>query len=309
MWLASLEVHHLWFTCTARTTVHLGPQAGAQLRGALWEALQTTISDTDLLARTMSLETPGAARGNNPARPFAIRPPVGDDPGADRVYPFGRSFHFGISLFGEMAALFPYIVQAVDQMGQLGVGYGRGQFYLDAVEARNPLTGASQALMVERRIVGLPTIPVTTEQVAASAQARSQEQVRLRFITPTQLTGANKRLLSKPEFDRLIARLLERAQMMAENYTSVSSPREAWRGLHLQLAETAQKIEMVGCDTRWVRVRSGSRRSNQGKKVSGFVGEVTYCGDLTPFLPWLIWGQSLQVGKNTVKGDGWYILS
>jgi hypothetical protein len=308
MWLESLEVHHLWFTCTARTTIHLGPQAGAQLRGALWEALQTTISDTDLLERAMSLETPGGVRGSNPARPFAIRPPMGDDPGADRVYTPSTTFSFGISLFGEMAALFPYVVQAVDQMGQLGVGYGRGQFYLDAVEARNPLTEASQALMAERRVIALPSIPVTAEQVAANTQSRSQEQVRLCFITPTQLTGANKRLLSKPEFDRLVARLVERAQMMAENYTSISTPREQWRNLHLQLAETAQQVEMADCDTRWVRVRSGSRRSNQGKKISGFVGEVTYCGALTPFLPWLIWGQSLQVGKNTVKGDGWYTL-
>jgi len=25
-----------------------------------------------------------------------------------------------------------------------------------------------------------------------------------------------------------------------------------------------------------------------------------------PLLPWLVWGQFTHVGKNAVKGDGWY---
>jgi hypothetical protein len=29
-------------------------------------------------------------------------------------------------------------------------------------------------------------------------------------------------------------------------------------------------------------------------------------GDVTRLRPWLLWGQSLHVGKDAVKGNGWY---
>lgn len=304
--MLSLDVHHLWFTCTAQTTVHFGPQAGAQLRGALWDTLQPIIGDTDLLERLMALETPDAARGNNPARPFSIRPPLTDDPAADRLYRPGESFQFGISLFGTVIDLFPYVVQAVYHMGSVGVGYGRGQFSLDDVQATNPLTTATQPLLSGGRITGLPAVPVTAEQVTEYSRTLPHDRIRLHFITPTQLRGRDKRLLSKPVFDRLIARLLERCQTIAENYGTEVAPQADWRDLYLDLTTRATRVKMSDHDTRWVTVRSGSRRTNTGKKISGFTGYVTYAGDLADFLPWLVWGQSLQVGKNTVKGDGWY---
>ncbi len=306
--LDSLEVHHLWFSCNAQTTVHFGPQAGAQLRGALWETLQPIIGDSEHLQQLMLMETPNAARGSNPTRPFSIRPPLSDNPVRDRSYCFGETFEFGISLFGTVIELFPYIVQAVYQMGQVGVGYGRGQFVLDAVDTINPLTGHTQQLLDNRQVIALPSIPVTAGQVAAYTHALPQAHISLCFMTPTQLRGPNKRFLSRPVFDVLIARLIERCQMIAENYASVSTPQSEWRELYLKLTQQAVAIEMTRCNTHWVNVRSGSRRANVGKKISGFVGEVTYSGGLSPFLTWLVWGQSLQIGKNTVKGDGWYEL-
>jgi len=309
MWLESLEVHHLWFTCTAQTPVRFGRQAGAQLRGALWEVLQTSISDTDLLEALITLETPTAARGANPARPFSIRPPLEGSPAADRCYAMGESFTFGLSLFGQMVDLYPYVIQSVYQMGQIGVGYGRGQFVLNNALATHPLTGMEQMLLDNGRIIAAPSVPVTASDVADYVHQIPWDVVRLRFLTPTQLTGDNRTLLSTPQFDRLIARVIERAQNIAQNYASVATPRDTWRELHLSLQKQARGVQMTRCNTRWLDVRSGSRRTHTAKKISGFVGEAQYSGGLEPFLPWLVWGQSLQVGKNTVKGDGWYTLA
>lgn len=308
MFLESLEVHHLWFTCQPETSVHFGPQAGAQIRGALWQTLQPLLSGTEFLDLLMALETPTAARGSNPARPFSVRPPVAGDPASDRRYGRGEAFCFGVSLFGSVIELFPYIVQAVHRMGLAGVGYNRGLFALVNVEVANPLTGQRESLLAEGRITGLPTLPVTADHVTAYAQALPQDRLTLRFITPTQLSGKGGKLLSHPAFDCLIARLIERVQMIADNYTAVATPPSAWRELHLNLVAQAEFVQTVAQNTRWVNVRTGSRRTNTGKKISGFVGDVTYSGPLEPFLTWIIWGQSLQVGKNTVKGDGWYEL-
>jgi hypothetical protein len=308
MFLDSLEVHHLRFTCTPWDEVRFGPQAGAQIRGALWDALTRLIGDTVLLERLLALETPDAARGNNPSRPFAIRPPLAERPEADRIYRKDEAFSFGINLFGTVIDLFPYMVQAVYRIGQGGIGYGRGAFKLDAVTAENPLTGQTQTLLDGGHVTGMPDIPVTAGYVAAFAHARNTESVTLRFITPTQLAGPNKQLLSMPDFAYLIPRLLERAQSIAENYAPVATPQPQWRDLYLDLRERAKSVQATRCDTRWINVRSGSRRAGTDKKISGFVGDVTFSGILAPFMPWLVWGQSLQVGKNTVKGDGWYVL-
>jgi len=309
MFLQGLEVHHLTFTCRPLHEVHFGPQAGAQLRGALWDVLRPLIGDMALLQRLMNLETPDAARGSNPARPFSIRPPIEDRPEAERLYTADETFSFGISIFGTVIDLFPYIVQGIDHMGKTGVGYGRGKFTLEAVEATNPLTRQQQPLLEKRKITGLPAIPVTAEQVAAAAHAHSMDAVTLQFITPTQLTGAHKRLLSQPDFAYLIPRLIERCQSIAENYAPVSTPQSAWRDEHLRLRDLAASVQPGTHSTRWVNVRSGSRRANSGKKISGFVGQATFNGPLNPFMSWLIWGQSVQVGKNTVKGCGWYAIS
>jgi len=45
------------------------------------------------------------------------------------------------------------------------------------------------------------------------------------------------------------------------------------------------------------------------KPLGGFVGTVHYEGDLSQLLPFILLGQSLQVGKNTMKGCGWYEIT
>jgi CRISPR/Cas system endoribonuclease Cas6 (RAMP superfamily) len=60
-------------------------------------------------------------------------------------------------------------------------------------------------------------------------------------------------------------------------------------------------------NTRWVDVFSGSNRTGGQTPISGFVGSARYVCDGVAWralLPWLLWGQVTQVGKDTVKGNG-----
>jgi hypothetical protein len=316
----NLVVHHLLFTLEAQTTVHLGPQAGAQLRGALWAALEK-FACTDPAARNqpahthycpmcrlVALETTEGGRGGTPPRPFAIRPPLTYPPEADRYFEAGQSFSVGVNLFGDAADLFPYVVQAVWRMGEIGVGYGRGQFAVRRVQAINPLGGTAQDLFTQGRIVALPDTPIDGEQVRRTAETLSPERLRLSFLTPTQITRDGGRLCPRPAFDRLIARLLERCQALEQHYTDAPTPQPVWRERYLDLTARATEIRQVEDHTRWVELHSGSRRSGDRTSISGFVGEAVFTGDLAPFREWLLWGASLHVGKNAVKGDGWYAL-
>ncbi len=315
----NLVVHHLLFTLQAQTLVHLGPQAGAQIRGGLWAALRefacaapTIQGDPDHarhcpMCRLVALETAESARGVTPPRPFAVRPPLPASPGQDCIYHSGENFVVGINLFGEAVDSFPYLCQAFHRLGQLGLGYGRGQFTLQRIQAVNPLTGATHDLLQGQRVVALPDLPVTAALVHRTAHHLPTDSLRLRFLTPTELTFQGT-LADRPYFDVLIARLLERCQALEEHYTADPTPRSVWQERYLQLTQAAQQVQLSRYHTRWVRIKSGSRRTNSVNAVSGFVGEAVVAGDLTPFLPWLLWGSSLHVGKNAVKGNGWYTL-
>ena len=46
----------------------------------------------------------------------------------------------------------------------------------------------------------------------------------------------------------------------------------------------------------------------QRTPIGGLVGQVTLAGDLAPLRELLVWGSLIHVGKNAVKGDGWYMI-
>lgn len=315
----NLTVNHLLFTLQAQTLVHLGPQAGAQIRGGLWAALRelacaapTVQGDPDHarhcpMCRLVALETAESARGVTPPRPFAVRPPLPAHLGQDGVYPSGEIFTVGINLFGEAVDSFPYLCQAFHRLGQLGLGYGRGQFTIERIQAVNPLSGETHDLMDGRRIVALPDLSVEGDLVRRAARKLPADHLRLRFLTPTELTYQGEHT-DRPYFNVLVARLLERCQALEQHYTADPTSRTVWQERYHYLTQAAQGVRLAEHRTRWVRVKSGSRRTQSVNAVSGFVGEAVVEGDLEPFHEWLVWGASLHVGKNAVKGNGWYDL-
>ncbi len=313
----NLIIHHLRFTLRATTLVHLGPQAGAQIRGALWAALQqfactapAVQSDPDHsqhcpMCRLMALETAEDVRGVNPPRPFAVRPPLPARIGSDQLFYPDDSFIIGINLFGDVVSLFPYVCQAFYRMGDIGIGYGRGRFILERVETVDPFGEQSVELLQKRRIVAAPGLPVTEERIRNLASILPTDRLSMHFLTPAHIVHQGQRQ-TKPVFEAIIARLLERCQGMELHYTSHPTEQSVWRENYLALTEQARVVYVVEDHTRWIEVQSGSRRTEGRNSISGFVGDVVFEGDMAPFREWLLWGQSLHIGKNAVKGNGWY---
>lgn len=64
---------------------------------------------------------------------------------------------------------------------------------------------------------------------------------------------------------------------------------------------------MTEHSVRWIDAKSYSSRQRHTLPIGGFIGTATYTGACSPSLrELLVWGELLNVGKNTVKGDGWY---
>ena len=108
-------------------------------------------------------------------------------------------------------------------------------------------------------------------------------------------------LARRPAFGPLAKRLRDRINALSYFYCG--------EGLDIDFkafGEQAEKITTVADSTRWVESSRYSRRREVTHDLSGFVGEVTFEGDLGMFLPYLKLGEYLHVGKNAVFGNGWY---
>lgn len=320
-----LTLTHLRFVVEAITPIRLGEyRAGSRLRGALGNVMRraycvaypphqsrsnAVMTGDPSHASTCPVcwllaadEHPGEER-----RGYALVPPARPP----ECYAPGDRFSFGITLFGNARRFLPYFVLAVPEMGQLGVGPGRGHFALRQVWAADPLTGEFQCLLREGdSLVHTPTLTITADQVWRTAsdlqRAMSVNQrLTLSFITPLRLIHEG-RLVKAPDFAVLFARLLERIDQLNTQFCGGSrrGPEEA-RALHA----LADRVRLVEANTRWIEISSGSSRTRRETPMSGFVGRATYSAPpevWMPLLPWLIWGQGTQLGKDVVKGNGCY---
>lgn len=299
----------LRYTVKAKTIIRLGQHAGAQLRGGLYNELlrmahPTYIMEEDAthlqtcpICRMMNRENPEAARGRNVPRPYGILPP----PAPLEIHA-GETFSFGVYLYAETALNFQMITLALTRLGQGGVGFGRGRFQIQTIENFNPLTGETVSLLSADQAT-LPQIHVTAAQVQGFAQTLPDHQLTLRFITPTRLIHQGK-LVKQPTPEPLIARLLERLEALETEYAEG----QRWGDHFVALTATSHTLTAHPHNLRWTDLHSGSRRLNQTTPIGGFIGDLSLTGDLSPFKAYLVWGTLVQIGKDTVKGNGWYQL-
>jgi|YelNatPaOPRAMG01_1025707.scaffolds.fasta_scaffold21274_3 hypothetical protein len=125
-------------------------------------------------------------------------------------------------------------------------------------------------------------------------------RVTVRFLTPTYLRAGGE-TISQPEFHHVFKRLRDRVNALRTFFGK--GPLEIdFRGL----GERSERIRTVSARVEWVERFRTSSKTHQRHELSGFVGEVSYEGELAEFLPWLIAGELLHVGKHAAWGNGWY---
>ncbi|MHB8626479.1 MAG: CRISPR system precrRNA processing endoribonuclease RAMP protein Cas6 [Aggregatilineales bacterium] len=306
-------VQHLSFVVRAEEAVMFGLQPGTALRGALYNSLCNLFSPDpplpnadiplDPVRGLLEARDDQAVRGRDIPRAFAIEPPLGE---IDNLWNRGQTFEFGISLFGTQTKLIPHIIRAVREMGKAGLGQGRGRFTLLRVDEVNPLANVRRPLMENNR-VSRPTLTMTQVRVHDAGVKRNQDTLTLHFLTPTRLTQQGL-VLEQPDLGVLLRRLLERAQALVDYYGPTKPQREEWQRIWEYAGQIGDSAQLVNDQTEWVEIVSHSRQRGRFSPVGGFVGQAIWQGEFQGVIDWLLWGQSLHVGKNTVKGDGWYLV-
>jgi len=319
--MSTLVTHHLLFTTEVIMPLEVDDHCGAALRGNFFEAVwrrfctnkaSPTCADCALhsvcpvsaLVAPLREESP---RGRDIPRPYVVLPPLG----SARRYEPGEELLFGLTLFGNIVQFLPYIILSVDVLEAAGLGRKlkenngkRGRFKTRKIESYNPFNRERQVLYeAGKPLVGVPTLSVTSEEVKARAAMLPTDSITIDFLTPTRLTE-QKHLVHNALFCPLTHRLCERLTALEVAYGTEKGPITADK--KHELVELAESVRCIDDTTQWEELRSYSHRQRCSTPIGSIRGKATFTGNITPFRELLTWGELIHIGKNAVKGNGWY---
>jgi hypothetical protein len=277
------------FQATGRLSFPAG-ESGNLLRGAFGLLLRQTAS----AAVYRSLFEPGRTDGASPSglkdwpRPFVFRTAGVDG----REMAPGDAFCIDMHVFDCRQEMMRAIQSALEQVGEKGLGPGRGRAALLGV--RQIRTDESACGMAEPLAPSVVSLEPEPGEMAV-------RRIRLRFLTPTELKGGSGGHESGvgPQFGVLFARLRDRISTLRALYGAGPLAID-FRGLGAR----ARSVELVSSDVAWTVVRRRSSRTGQTHPLGGFTGEAEYAGDLGVFVPWLRAARWTGVGRQTAWGKG-----
>jgi CRISPR-associated endoribonuclease Cas6 len=309
-----LEIMSLKFTLVATQKIKLPKHPGSTLRGAFGHALKSltcNIENTECQGCNLNqmcayawLFNPHLTekekqqtsnRFHNKPRPFVFEPKTN---GKEIFHP-GQEINFNLNLFGSTYKFLPYIIESWRYLEGKGLGKGRGKFVLSEIWDINDLTGKAERIYSEyANRVHNSEIKISDENVKKLEQNLTGDHLRIKLLTPMLLKYQGD-YVKKIEFHVLMRNLFRRLSSLSQFYGGESLDIEFNAYL-----ERAKEIDLIKDYTNWQSWKRYSSRQNQRIKMCGVTGEVEYQGELKEFLPYLILGQYIHVGKNTVFGLG-----
>lgn len=250
------------------------------------------------------------SRNRDIPRPFVIKPPLE----TKETYLPGERLSFDMVLVGKIKDYLPYFIVTFRELSEAGLGRNRAPVELASVDHVKPGGTAAPVYTRDDNLVRPPAEAVSWADLCGlhgsndstslpRSGAGKLTRITLRFLTPTSLR-ADGVIWRRPAFGPLAKRLRDRINALSYFYCGA--------GLDIDFknfGEAADKIVVAADSTRWVESSRYSRRREVSHDLSGFVGEVTFEGDLEMFLPYLKLGEYLHVGKNAVFGNGWYEIA
>jgi len=254
--------------------------------------------------------------------PFVITPPLE----GKRQYRKDERLCFELTLIGKSIDYLPYFIYTFDEMGRIGIGKARGKYHLEEVRAietgeRSKGKGQREELVYSGKdkilhnnfhvIVGEDLLAFDlASKLSSSAFSLSPSTfhpspftLHLSFLTPTRLKF-DGRLSPKLEFHILIRNLLRRISLLSYFHCDKELDLD-FRGI----IEKAREISVKKSNLIWIDWERYSNRQGTTMKMGGFTGSVAFQGDLEPFLPFLLLGEYIHVGKGTSFGLGKYKMS
>jgi CRISPR-associated endoribonuclease Cas6 len=233
--------------------------------------------------------------------PFLIEPP----PEKRRGFKTGEELFFRFILIGKAIDYLPYFVYAFDELGRIGIGKGKAKYELLSVSCDETIIYDSESKTLKpfksSTISLAPSLSLRGN--AQTISKNNSETISISFLTPTRIIY-NGHLTLDLEFHIFMRNLLRRLALLS--YFHCGEDPSAWdfRGL----IEQAEKVRVKEHGLMWYDWERYSGRQDTRMKMGGFVGKITFEGNITPFMPFIRAGEVVHVGKGTSFGLGKYAI-
>ncbi len=226
--------------------------------------------------------------------PYLVRPTLNEGV----RYKVGDTLSFSLILIGGALSYIPHVVLALEGIAKAGLGPKRSRVRLREIHAEQPGTThvayTDSTRKVEERDICVSSADLFPDQ--STLKGRTDTRVVFRIMTRLQIDG---HLVSDPHFSVLIRCLLRRLSIIGRIHCDMATD---WP-FH-ELTTVASEVETIRDDTKWYDWGRGSRRQRRQMKFGGIHGSVSYAQVPNEFLPLLLLGEHLHVGKNTTFGLG-----
>ncbi len=320
---------HFLFSLGAKEILLLPSYKGSTLRGGFGNAFRRVVCAlrktdcTECILKEKCVysyvfETPPPSdteimtKYTNAPHPFVIEPPAEKR----QAYKPGDEIAFGLTLIGRAIDYLPYFIYTFDELGKIGIGKDRGKYELNTVRKNPTLEKGGKGGFSEKNNETIyssetKTLKQFTPSVLNLESVMSNpdfgvlnlesEILNLNFVTPTRIIY-DSHLTLDLEFHMLIRQLLRRISLLGYFHCSLDPSEIDFRGI----IRKAKDVKVVKRGLRWFDWERYSARQDSRMKMGGFVGEITFEGDIKPFMPFIKAGEVLHVGKGTSFGLGKY---
>ena len=306
----NIPFSYLKLYLTARSDIFLPPFPGSAFRGAFGASLRKaccTIDDQECAVcmlkpsciYAMVFETDhshvqkeGYHLSDFP-RPFIIEP---EFPCQEHLKP-GDMFTCNFLLMGMSIVYLPYFVNAFINIGRLGLGKERGLYHVNQItdlladQELQIFDGKSYTFIKPPQQWQLNTLPICHH---------SKEKITLIFDSPTRIKYQN-RLTKELSFELFMKNLLRRMGLLAQLCNDTT-----WNPDFKSILDQAKHVTLQQSNLYWYDWKRYSFRQQNHMKLGGFMGDITFCGPLQQFIPFIAAGHYIHIGKACTFGLGKY---
>jgi len=212
----------------------------------------------------------------------------------NRRFQVGESFSFSMKIIGKALEYLPVFVMTVAEMGKLGLGSCRATFEL--LKVTDDLHSGKELFNCTNCKLGDPVVLQVPGRVTELAHKARQLEVHL--LTPLRIQQQGRTVIV-PSFYQLIRAGQMRLELLMHYFGGEKLPWSA-----KELLGCAHDVELIDHKAEQVKVNRYSSRQDKHIGMVGTVGELTYAGDFTTFLPLLNALENIHLGKSAAFGLG-----
>jgi CRISPR-associated endoribonuclease Cas6 len=220
--------------------------------------------------------------------PFIFEPPTI----SKQVYPPNENFTFNLILIGKAIDYVPYFIYAIDEMGKYGLGKNRGKLELVSIKQDRQIIYDGKDKKIKSGI--------KTKELGLLDHKKPINKLKIKFLTPFRIIYQSK-VVQSLDFHILIRSLLRRIGLLSYFHSD-----QPYKINFTDLISKAEKVHISQSNLSYQKQSRYSTRQHQRIPIEGMIGEITYEGNLTPFIPYLKIGEMVHIGKGTVFGLGKY---